>query len=94
MPRRRQSHSLEFSRAVGHVLRSERLQREWGLDRVARGAAIHITMLSRVERAVRPLDLDLLRTLCTVLDITPADVIQRAQDDLYPMGWPTPGSDE
>jgi transcriptional regulator with XRE-family HTH domain len=76
-----------FTRAVGHVLRTVRQQRNWTLAETGARVGLSVSVLCRVELGERPLDMRRLVALCTALGVAPAVVIATAQDDAFPLGW-------
>jgi transcriptional regulator with XRE-family HTH domain len=76
-----------FARAVGHVLRTQRLQRNWSLAETGELVGLSVSVLCRVELGARPLDMRRLVGLCAALDVAPAVVIALAQDEAFPLGW-------
>jgi transcriptional regulator with XRE-family HTH domain len=72
----------ELTQAVARILRAERAGRDWTGDKTARRLGVSPSVLSRTEQGKYAITLDRLHALCTVLGITPADVLRRAQDEL------------
>lgn len=83
-----------FTRAVGHVLRTERQRRHWTLAEIGAQVGLSVSVLCRVELGERPLDMGRLVLLCAALGVTPAVVIAVAQQEAFPLGWRYDGRDQ
>jgi len=77
-----------FMRAMGLALRTVRQRYDWTLKETGVPVGISVSVLCRVERAERPLDLEKLISLCVRLGVAPVDLVWFAQDTAYPRGWP------
>ena len=79
--------TIAFARAVGSALRTERERRHWTLAQTGSEIGLSVSVLSRLETSMRPLDMTRLVGLCAVLEVPPVRVIAAAQDDAFPLGW-------
>lgn len=83
-----------FMRAMGLAVRTVRQRYDWTLKETGMPVGISVSVLCRVERAERPLDLEKLINLCARLGVAPVDLVWFAQDMAYPRGWPHPMTGE
>jgi len=68
--------------AIGDVLREERHTQERTLAEVAEEAAVSLPYLSEIERGRKEVSSDLLEAVADALEISVADVLERAADRL------------
>jgi transcriptional regulator with XRE-family HTH domain len=77
-----------FARSVGNVLRTERELRRWTQAEAGHRIGLSNSVVCRMERGSRQLDMRRLVEWCAALNVPPAWVITVAQDDAFPFGWP------
>ena len=77
-----------LTRAVGQALRAARLARGWHLNETSRRAGLSQSQLCRLELGVRQITMCRLMQLCAALGIRPSTVIDAAEREAFPFGWP------
>jgi transcriptional regulator with XRE-family HTH domain len=77
-----------LTRAVGQVLRAARLARGWHLNEASRRAGLSQSQLCRLELGARQINMCRLMELCAALGIRPSTVVDAAERDAFPFGWP------
>lgn len=74
--------------AIGATFRALRLERGWSQPETGKPIYLAASEVSRTESGRRSPDVDRVVMLCAALGVSPVEVWQRAQDLVYPQGWP------
>jgi transcriptional regulator with XRE-family HTH domain len=68
--------------AIGHVLRRIRLERRLTLRDLARDSRVSVPYLSEIERGRKEVSSEILATVCRVLDLSLADLLDAVSREL------------
>lgn len=69
-----------FRRALGDVLRAQRIDRGMTLREVSAGARVSLGYISEIERGQKEASSELLASLCTAMDVSLATVLREVSD--------------
>ncbi len=78
--------------AIGHVLRRIRLERRLTLRDLARDSRVSVPYLSEIERGRKEVSSEILATVCRVLDLSLAELLDAVSRELGEAAPTTPAA--